>query len=231
MLFFAYTELGDTMRMRLHMLFLLIVMICTFTFLKVRGQELPLLGKIIYLDAGHGGVDSGAVYKDILEKDINLSIVSLLASKLESLGATVYLTRYGDYDLSTIGAYYRKQSDLYNRAKMINESDADIYLSIHLNSTTSSTWSGAQVFYDDICEENITLATYVKNALGTTREVSEITDMYFNKRVEKPGILIEAGFLSNSHDRYLLQQEEYQEELVDKIIVGVTNYFDHENYT
>jgi len=88
------------MRHSFQMLFLLIVMICTFSFLKVRGEEMPLVGKIIYLDAGHGGVDAGATYKDILEKDINLSIVKLLALKLESLGATVYLTRYGDYDLS-----------------------------------------------------------------------------------------------------------------------------------
>lgn len=207
------------------MLFLLILMICTFSFLKVKGEELPLLGKTIYLDAGHGGVDSGANYKDILEKDINLSIVKLLALKLESLGATVYLTRYGDYDLSNTGVYYRKQSDLYNRAKIINDSNADIYISIHLNSTTSSTWSGAQVFYDDINSENIKLANIISKSLNTKREVSEIKNMYFNKRVEVPGILIEAGFLSNSHDRALLINETYQEEMVDKIVEGVMNYF------
>lgn len=186
---------------------------------------MPLVGKVIYLDAGHGGVDSGANYKDILEKDINLSIVKLLALKLESLGATVYLTRYGDYDLSNIGAYYRKQSDLYNRAKIINASNADIYISIHLNSTTSSTWSGAQVFYDDINENNVKIATIMKEALKTNREVSEIKTMYFNKRVKVPGILIEAGFLSNSHDRTLLVSSNYQEELVDKIVAGIVNYF------
>ncbi len=213
------------MRHSFQMLFLLIVMICTFSFLKVRGEEMPLVGKIIYLDAGHGGVDAGATYKDILEKDINLSIVKLLALKLESLGATVYLTRYGDYDLSNTGAYYRKQSDLYNRAKIINDSETDIYISIHLNSTTSSTWSGAQVFYDDIHEENEKIASIMKEALNTKREVSEIENMYFNKRVEKPGILIEAGFLSNSHDRSLLMNEKYQEELTDKIVLGIVNYF------
>lgn len=186
---------------------------------------MPLVGKIIYLDAGHGGVDAGATYKDILEKDINLSIVKLLALKLESLGATVYLTRYGDYDLSNTGAYYRKQSDLYNRAKIINDSETDIYISIHLNSTTSSTWSGAQVFYDDIHEENEKIASIMKEALNTKREISEIENMYFNKRVEKPGILIEAGFLSNSHDRSLLMNEKYQEELTDKIVLGIVNYF------
>lgn len=213
------------MRHRFQMLFLLILMICTFSFLKVKGNEMPLVGKVIYLDAGHGGVDSGANYKDILEKDINLSIVKLLALKLESLGATVYLTRYGDYDLSNIGVYYRKQSDLYNRAKIINESDADIYISIHLNSTTSSTWSGAQVFYDDIHPENVKIAGIMTEALGTKREVTGIETMYFNRRVNVPGVLIEAGFLSNANDRSKLIKEEYQEELVNQIIKGVLTYF------
>ena len=176
-------------------------------------------------------MDGGATYKDIYEKDINLSIVQVLGSKLESLGATVYLTRYGDYDLSSIGAKYRKQSDLANRAKIINESDADLYLSIHLNSTTSSTWMGAQVFYDDVVKENKDLAKIMSEALKTTRKVAEIKTMYFNKRVKKPGILIEVGFLSNSHDRFLLQKRSYQEELADKMIEGIKNYFDHLNYT
>jgi len=65
----------------------------------------------------------------------------------------------------------------------------------------------------------------MKEALNTKREVSEIENMYFNKRVEKPGILIEAGFLSNSHDRSLLMNEKYQEELTDKIVLGIVNYF------
>lgn len=186
---------------------------------------MPLVGKVIYLDAGHGGVDSGANYKDILEKDINLSIVKILALKLESLGATVYLTRYGDYDLSNIGVYHRKQSDLYNRAKIINESNADLYLSIHLNSTTSSTWSGAQVFYDDINPKNMEIAEIITKSLGTKREVTEIKTMYFNRHVKVPGVLIEAGFLSNGSDRSKLVREDYQEEFVDKIVTGVMNYF------
>ncbi len=219
------------MRKPFHMLFLLILMICTFSFLRVRGKELPLLGYTIYLDAGHGGVDSGATYKDILEKDINLSIVQILAAKLEALGATTYLTRYGDYDLSSIGVRFRKKSDLSNRAKMINESNADLYISIHLNSINSSLWSGAQVFYDDICKENENLARIMTKALGTDRETTQITDMYFNKQVTVPGILIEAGFLSNAHDRSLLLQKEYQEAFSEKIMDGILDYFHHGNYT
>lgn len=214
------------MKQSFHFLFLIIISICTFHFVKVNSTSLPLLGKTIYLDAGHGGVDAGANYKDILEKDINLSIVKILASKLENMGATVYLTRYDDYDLSNIGVKYRKKSDLYNRAKIINESDAEIYISIHLNSTTSSVWSGAQVFYDDVCSENILLAQSIKEALKTDREISEIKTMYFNRLVQKTGVLVEVGFLSNSKDRNNLINEEYQEKISDMIITGIINYFD-----
>lgn len=213
------------MRQSFHFMFLVIISICTISFLKIDGYELPLLGKIIYLDAGHGGVDVGANYKNIYEKDINLSIVKILASKLENMGATVYLTRYGDYDLSNIGVRYRKRSDLYNRAKVINNSTADIYISIHLNSTTSSVWSGAQVFYDDVNNDNIILANFLKESIGTKREVVEINDMYFNRLVKIPGVLVEVGFLSNSYDRNNLINLDYQEKISDKIIDGIINYF------
>ena len=214
------------MRQSFHFIFLIIVNICVFHFVKVNSTSLPLVGQIIYLDAGHGGVDAGANYKHILEQDINLSIVKILASKLENMGATVYLTRYDDYDLSNIGVKYRKKSDLYNRAKVINESNADIYISIHLNSTPSSVWNGAQVFYDDVNSENILLAQSLTDSLNTKREVSEISTMYFNRLVQKPGVLVEAGFLSNSKDRNNLINESYQEKLSDMIVTGIVNYFD-----
>ena len=151
--------------------------------------------------------------------------MKILASKLENMGATVYLTRYGDYDLSNVGVRYRKRSDLYNRAKVINNSTADIYISIHLNSTTSSVWSGAQVFYDDVNNDNIILANFLKESIGTKREVVEINDMYFNRLVKIPGVLVEVGFLSNSYDRNNLINLDYQEKISDKIIDGIINYF------
>lgn len=213
------------MRQSFHFMFLVIISICTISFIKIDGYELPLLGKTIYLDAGHGGVDVGASYKNIYEKDINLSIVKILALKLENMGATVYLTRYGDYDLSNIGVRYRKKSDLYNRAKVINNSSADIYISIHLNSTTSSVWKGAQVFYDDINDNNILLAQTITKCLNTDREVSEINDMYFNRLVKIPGVLVEVGFLSNSYDRNNLVNIKYQEKISNMIVQGIIDYF------
>ena len=98
------------------------------------------------------------MYKNVLEKDINLAISKRLEEELSSLGAIVYQTRYGDYDLSVTYASNRKRSDLSRRGNIINDSGCDLYLSIHLNAETSSTWRGAQVFYDNINEEKEKIA-------------------------------------------------------------------------
>ena len=213
-----------------YMLFLLIISLCSFSFVGANKSEysLELLGKVIYIDPGHGGADPGTVYKDIYEKDINLNICLKLQKVLESEGAIVYLTRYGDYDLSN-NSYSRKKSDLNNRAKIINESGADIYISIHLNSISSSTWRGAQVFYDDINKKNIEIANLfqeqLKKDLKTNREVKEIKTMLMNRKITVPGILIEAGFLSNPNDRYLLRQDDYQYKICNSIRNGLIKYF------
>lgn len=206
--------------------------ICSFSFVSANTKKsnLELLGKVIYLDAGHGGVDPGSVYKNIYEKDINLEICEKLQKVLEEEGAIIYMTRYGDYDLSNNNTGARKKSDLNNRAKIINASGADIYISIHLNSISSSTWSGAQVFYDDVNSKNYDFAMLMqeqlKTDLKTTREVKEITTMLMNRKITIPGILIEAGFLSNPNDRYLLQKADYQYKIVESIKKGIIKYFD-----
>ena len=213
-----------------YMLFLLIISLCSFSFVGANKSEynLELLGKVIYIDPGHGGADPGTVYKDIYEKDINLDICLKLQKVLESSGAIVYLTRYGDYDLSN-NSYSRKKSDLNNRAKIINASGADIYISIHLNSISSSTWKGAQVFYDDVNEKNLEIANLfqeqLKKDLKTNREVKEIKTMLMNRKITVPGILIEAGFLSNPNDRYLLRQDDYQYKICNSIRNGLIKYF------
>lgn len=214
-----------------YAIFLLIISLCTVTFVKANTEEpkLQLLGKVIYLDSGHGGPDPGTIYKDIYEKYLNLEISLKLQEVLEEEGAIVYQTRYGDYDLSRNNTTERKKSDLNNRAKIINASGADIYISIHLNSITSSTWSGAQVFYDDVNSKNYDLAILMqdqlKEDLKTTREVKEISTMLMNRKITIPGLLIEAGFLSNPNDRYLLQKSDYQYKIVESIKKGIIKYF------
>ena len=191
-------------------------------------NNLNLLGKIIVLDAGHGGTDSGAKNGKIVEKELNLLLVKKLEKELISRGATVYLTREEDNDLSARTSE-RKRSDLYNRAKYINTIKPNMYISIHLNATTSSSWKGLQVFYNKNNEENKVIAETItnnlKNNINNIREVKEENKYYTYKYIKYPGVLIEAGFISNPDENYLLRQEEYQNKLIILIADAIEKYY------
>lgn len=208
---------------KMHILFLFIVTLCTFTF--VSAEEPMLKNKTIYIDPGHGGRDPGAIYKDIKESDINLQISKYLKEELENNGAQVYLTRIGDYDLSENNARNHKKNDLTARARLINESNCDMYISIHLNSDPSPTWNGIQIFYTDNNENNKKIAETIKEQLKLKRKTKELKNMYLFEKISQPGILIEAGFISNPNDRYKLKQSEYQQELSKNITEGIIKYF------
>lgn len=190
--------------------------------------DLSLLGKTIYLDAGHGGKDAGAIVNNLKEKDINLIIIKKLEKELNSKGAVVYLTRNDDYDLSSTSVR-RKRSDLYNRAKLINNSNSDMYISIHLNSSTSSKWRGLQIFYNSVNKENKIIGEVFyntfKNNLSNVRELKKENNYYMYRNIKVPGVLIEAGFISNPSDNYILRSDDYQNTLVNNIVNGVINYF------
>ena len=212
---------------KIYVLFTLILTLCTFTF--VRAEEPILKGKIIYLDAGHGGRDTGAIYKELRESDINLEITKQIKEELEKYGAKVYMTRIGDYDLSKTNTSNHKKSDLSERARLINASNCDMYISIHLNSDSSPTWHGTQIFYTNKNKENKTIAEIIqkkfKQNLKIEREIKQLKKMYLFDRINRPGVLIEAGFISNSNDRYLLKQEEHQKKIATTIRESIIEYF------
>ncbi len=213
------------MKYKIVMLTIFVTILIIFGTVKADNS---LYGKCIYLDPGHGGVDPGAYYGGVKEEDINLDIAFKLREELEKIGATVYLTRDGDYDLSN-NAVDRKRNDLYKRVKLINNSGCDMYLSLHLNATKSTSWHGAQVFYDDINDKNIKLAailqSQLKADLKTNRKYKEVTNGYIYRRVKIPGVLVEMGFLSNPYEREKLKTENYQYLIARSLVRGIKNYF------
>ena len=189
--------------------------------------DLPLQGKVIVVDPGHGGKDPGTLYKDIYEKNINLSISLYLEKYLSEYGATVILTRNSDYDLSNGETNHRKKKDFDNRIKIINNKYTDLYLSIHLNYLSNAKYSGAQVFYNnnnknlaDIIQQNL------NNNLKSNREIKEIpTSTYMYKRLKTKGVLIECGFLSNYNERNKLVTKEYQKKIAQVIDNAIVDYY------
>ena len=213
-----------------YIIFLLITVFLCLLKTMAKDDNKILLSKVIYIDPGHGGADSGAYYKNIKESDINLQISTKLMNELKKEGANVYLTRYGDYDLSVGNAWNRKRSDLSRRANIINKSNCDIYLSIHLNAEDSGLWHGAEVYYDTINPENKKIATIFQNQfnsnLNSKRQLKENNTKYLQRRVNRPGVLLEVGFLSNSSERNLLTNDTYQNKLVTVIKEGIYKYFE-----
>jgi N-acetylmuramoyl-L-alanine amidase len=201
-----------------------------------KSWNLPLSGRIIILDPGHGGVDGGAIGGKTLEKDITLTITLLLRDYLQEQGALVLLTREGDYDLAeeeTKGYSRRKVEDLKKRLQMINESDADLYLSLHLNAIPSPNWRGAQTFYHGSFEENKRVSKFIqdelrKNLSNTSREAKAVQSLYLLKNAKVPGALVEVGFLSNPSERELLEKKKYQRQIAESIYKGVNRYFTDE---
>ena len=189
--------------------------------------ELPLAGKVIIVDPGHGGKDPGTTYKNIYEKNINLSISLYLEECLSEYGATVILTRDSDSDLSYGETNHRKKTDFDNRIKIINDKYTDMYLSIHLNYLTNTKYYGAQVFYNKDNEKLAkSIQEYLNNNLETNREIKEIpSSTYMYKKLEKPGVLIECGFLSNYNERNKLITKDYQKKVAQVIANAIVNYY------
>ena len=195
---------------------------------KIVLASLPLTGKLVLIDVGHGGADPGTMYGNIYEKDINLAISLELEKELSRLGASVLLIRNDDYDLSKPNASWRKKSDFDNRIKMINTSGANYYLSIHLNYLNDSSYYGPQVFYNERMENNKKIAEQIQKelnrTLNTNREIKLIpSSTYMYKELKVEGVLIECGFLSNPYERSLLVKEEYQKKLAKTIARGLGN--------
>lgn len=180
--------------------------------------------KVIVIDPGHGGKDPGTIYNNIYEKDIVMNISNAIYNEL-SKKYIVYMTRYADYDLSSPGVNLRKKSDFDNRIKLINAVNADLYISIHLNYYKNEIYYGPQVFYDNVNIKNKMLASILQDNLNKDRQIKEIKNLYLFKNVKTPGSLIECGFLSNSNDRYLLQNKEYQIKFAKKVRKSIDNFF------
>ena len=230
----TYNYLADKMlKYKIYVFLLFIVGILTINigYAKNNVKKLKLFGKVIYLDAGHGGKDVGATYAGIYEKDINLSICLKLEEALIKEGAIVYQTRYGDYDLSVTNTINRKRSDLSRRSNIINESNADIFLSIHLNAESTGSYKGPQTFYNDNNPKNKEIALLFQKELNKDlngrRKSKKDNSLYLQKRLKVPGILIEAGFLSNANERYLLKQDKYQNKIVNSIVKGLIYYYNY----
>ena len=226
---------------------LLLIAIFAFTFQRaelnntVQTVTLPVSGKVIVLDAGHGKPDEGAESSTgTTEAETNLKIALKVQSLLEQSGSTVILTRSDEnaiYDLDKTTLREKKISDIHNRVKIGNESSADIFVSIHLNKIPEQQYWGWQCFYKQNDENSIALAKSLQENLNEAiqkdnkRVAMQLNNVYIMKHVEIPISIVECGFLSNEEEEKLLLTDEYQDKLAWGIYNGIMDYFYSEVYS
>lgn len=215
--------------MKKMMSFIILFALCTCLYkpvIHVSSSQL-LNQRVIVLDPGHGGLDNGASIAGVDEDELNLKISFALKEELESRGATVYMTRTDDQDMTRRNYNYSKQDDMYLRALKIDEYQPDLFLSIHLNSSNSSAW-GSQVFYYKKSEDGKRLADSIHNQMKTltgTRKNISSSSFYILRATQSLGVLIECGFLSNANERGQLKSCSYHKKLATVISDGIQDYF------
>lgn len=213
--------------MRKYMIFLSFLILLLFFCLN----SAKAVGKlIVYIDPGHGGIDGGASVNDITEARLNLEISQKLKTIFLEAGYEVLMTREGNYDLAT-DPNNRKRTDIRRRVELINKSNCILFLSIHMNTYSSSIYSGSQCFYNDKYPNNALLATHIQNSLGsylknTDRLAKTIKNIYLLDHCVKTGCIVECGFMSNSRELALLCDDKYQLKVAQAIFYGAKTFLE-----
>lgn len=186
---------------------------------------------VVVVDAGHGGTDPGKVGVDgSLEKDINLAVAERLKTYLEQDDVKVIMTRETDTGLYSETDSRKKMADMKKRCEIIEESGANLVVSIHQNSYHEESVSGGQVFYYRDSSKGKALAEVLQDrfdyVLGDqNRRLPKANGNYYLLlHVKCPIVIVECGFLSNRKEAALLNSGEYQDKLAYTIHMGIMEY-------
>ena len=204
-----------------------------------RGFKKGKYNNIIFLDPGHGGKDPGASYYNITEKELNMQVYQKLRKELEGLGYTVLSSRDSDVFVDFVT----------ERSKMVNNTDSDIFISIHFNASGSpvSNRSGIQTYSyeeaagypskinpywhnhpDRISESNRLAADIHSSLLAETgaKDAGLLQSSFAVLReTDKPAVLLELGYIDNFNENQQVRSDAYQNRLVAGIVKGIQKYY------
>jgi len=180
---------------------------------------------LILIDPGHGGFDPGAISgSGVQEADLNLAVAQYLKAEFEAQGMQVVMTRE---DENAIGE--DKKADMAERRRIIEESNSDIVISVHMNDYSDDPdVSGPLVLFMPGSQQGKTLAETIQMSLNDTLGAdgsARSEDLYILRSGNQPCALVECGYLSNSAEELKLQQSEYQQRIAQAICEGVLAYF------
>jgi N-acetylmuramoyl-L-alanine amidase len=197
--------------------FLLLVWFLSFPFLAVGPQQFPPL--VVVVDAGHGGEDPGAVVAGVKEKDLVLDIVLRIFELAGEGPVEVILTRATD-----------RYVDLKDRVKFAEEVGAVLYLSVHVNYSSSTYVRGIEVWVDNTRkpdDPSWKLAGSVLRALVAetgARDRGVRSQKLYMRHTKLPAVLVEVGYLSNPAERRLLLDTSYRDRVAKGILQGIYDF-------
>lgn len=184
-------------------------------YIKKTSLEKGLKGKIIVVDAGHGGVDNGA--KGV-EKLLNLKTAIQLESLLKATGAKVVMSR-------TAGVYLT----LSERVEVSHQYNADAFVSIHYNSNPNPSPHGIETYYWASNVNELLMAKYVQQEIimqtGLYDRGVKTGDFHVIRENKNAAILVELGFLSNPAELETVLTSAYQKKAATGIYKGLEKYF------
>lgn len=191
-----------------------------------------LVGKVVAVDAGHGGIDPGSHDNaGVKEKDISLEIAKRLTYLLAQSLAVPVLTRHGDWELSDISPISgsRHRRDLDARVQIAHKTNAEILVSIHVNKHTLTSSCGPVTFYNPKSREGMRLAACIQGRLRIlqprTAQGIAAGDFYILRESKIPAAIVEVGFISNPEEKALLLSPAYRDKLAEAIFAGIKDYF------
>lgn len=185
-------------------------------------------GKIITLDAGHGGSDPGAIGSDgTKEKNITLAITKMVKEILEDKGAKVYMTRTTDVDV--FGPNASDAEELQARVNVGEKYNSDMFVSLHINSSVNKNVGGFSTYYYPKTDNDLRLAKNIQNKLAANFGVDDLgvrqANFYVIKRISMPAVLVEMCFISNEKELTLMKGQWFQKKTARLIAEGIEKYF------
>ncbi|HHY60983.1 MAG TPA: N-acetylmuramoyl-L-alanine amidase [Clostridia bacterium] len=190
-------------------------------------QKVLATGAQVILDPGHGGVDPGALWGDVKEKDIVLDVVQRMRQYLEENGYSVVLTRDADVDLGGELSPGRHRRDLQARLQVINQ--GQVAVSVHCNTIEDQSQRGAVVFYQKGSAEGERLAASLLAELNKVQLLNDNRplpreNLFLLRTSRIPTVIVELGFLSNPEDRHKLLEPGFRQQLAEAMSRGIINY-------
>ena len=184
--------------------------------------------KIITIDPGHGGSDSGAVgHNGYTEKEGAFAISQKVASILNQSGAKVVMTR--DSDVDVYGPNASARNELQARVDVGNNANSDIFVSIHCNAFVNPAANGTQTFYYGSSYQGQRLAQSIQEKMieanGLRDRGISTCNFYVVKHSYMPAVLIETAFITNYDEEALLSDDEWQTIMAKAIAEGINEYF------